>query len=96
MQLIRDRGVSYAQASANLKVHPTQLRNWVKAFGDDSDPDVDERLWQTSGSVRSTGRYARRHDDARTVHRRRSIKRLNGRLPARAHLPSIHNPTTRS
>ena len=35
VRLIRDRGVSYAQASADLKVHPTQLRNWVKAFGDD-------------------------------------------------------------
>ena len=33
VRLIRDRGVSYAQASADLKVHPTQLRNWVKAFG---------------------------------------------------------------
>ena len=32
---IRDRGVSYAQASEDLKVHPTQLRNWVKAFTDD-------------------------------------------------------------
>ena len=35
MRLIRDRGVSYAQASQDLKVHPTQLRNWVKAFADD-------------------------------------------------------------
>ena len=32
VRLIRDRGVSYAQASEDLKVHPTQLRNWVKAF----------------------------------------------------------------
>jgi hypothetical protein len=31
----RDRGVSYAQASQDLNVHPTQLRNWVKAFADD-------------------------------------------------------------
>jgi len=35
VRLIRDRGVSYAQASADLKVHPTQLRNWVRAFADD-------------------------------------------------------------
>ena len=35
VRLIRDLGVSYAQASADLKVHPTQLRNWVKAFADD-------------------------------------------------------------
>ena len=30
-----DRGVSYAQAAQDLKVHPTQLRNWVKALADD-------------------------------------------------------------
>src|SRR5271169_3707343 len=35
VRLIRDRGVSYAQASEELKVHPTQLRNWVRAFADD-------------------------------------------------------------
>ena len=35
VRLIRDRGVSYAQASEELKVHPTQLRNWVKVFADD-------------------------------------------------------------
>jgi transposase len=35
VRLIRDRGVSYAQASEDLKVHPTRLRNWVKAFADD-------------------------------------------------------------
>jgi len=35
VRLIRDRGVSYARASEDLKVHPTQLRNWVKAFAED-------------------------------------------------------------
>ena len=35
VRLIRDRGVSYAQASEDLKVHPTQLRSWVKAFAAD-------------------------------------------------------------
>ena len=35
VRLIRDRGVSYAQASQDLKVHPTQLRSWVKALADD-------------------------------------------------------------
>src|SRR6266487_833168 len=35
VRLIRDRGVSYAQASEDLKVHPTQLRSWVKALADD-------------------------------------------------------------
>lgn len=35
VRLIRDRGVSYAQASRHLDVHQTLLRDWVKAFGND-------------------------------------------------------------
>ena len=35
VRLIKERGVSYAQASQDLGVHVSQLRNWVKAFGDD-------------------------------------------------------------
>jgi transposase-like protein len=35
VRLIKERGVSYAQASEDLGVHPTQLRNWVKQFADD-------------------------------------------------------------
>ena len=35
VQLIRQRDVSYAQASKDLGVHPTQLRNWVKQLVDD-------------------------------------------------------------
>jgi transposase len=35
VRLIKDRGVSYVQASRDLSVHPTQLRNWVKKFSDD-------------------------------------------------------------
>jgi len=35
VRLIKDRGVSYVQASQDLKVHPTQLRNCVKAFAED-------------------------------------------------------------
>ena len=34
--MIKQRGVSYAQASQDLGVHPTQLRNWVKQLADDS------------------------------------------------------------
>ena len=30
VRLIRDRGVSVAQASVDLGVHQSQLRNWVK------------------------------------------------------------------
>ena len=35
VRLIRERGVSDARASEDLKVHPTQLRNWVKAYAED-------------------------------------------------------------
>ena len=35
VKLIRERGVAVAQASRDLGVHQTVLRNWVKAFADD-------------------------------------------------------------
>jgi transposase-like protein len=35
VKLIKDRGVSYAQAAEDLGVHPTQLRQWVKKFAND-------------------------------------------------------------
>ena len=35
VRLIKDRGVSYGQASQDLGVHQSRLRDWVKKFGDD-------------------------------------------------------------
>ena len=35
VRLIKERGVSYARASEDLGVHPTQLRDWVKKFAED-------------------------------------------------------------
>jgi transposase len=35
VRLIKDRGVSYVQASEDLGVHISQLRDWVKKFTDD-------------------------------------------------------------
>ena len=35
VRLIRDRGVSYAQASQDLSVHKSQLRNWMKKSAED-------------------------------------------------------------
>jgi hypothetical protein len=35
VRLIKDRGVSYGQASQDLNVHTSQLRDWVKKFSDD-------------------------------------------------------------
>jgi transposase len=35
VRLIRERGVSYTQASQDLGVHQSQLRDWVKKFAED-------------------------------------------------------------
>jgi transposase len=35
VRLIKDRGVAYVQASEDLGVHTSQLRDWVKKFADD-------------------------------------------------------------
>src|SRR3954453_2373459 len=35
VRVIKERGVSYTQASADLGGHQSQLRGWVKSFGDD-------------------------------------------------------------
>ena len=35
VRLIKERGVSYAQASVDLSVHQSQLRSWVKALAGD-------------------------------------------------------------
>ena len=35
VRLIKDRGVSYVQASQDLGVHTSQLRDWVKRLADD-------------------------------------------------------------
>src|SRR3954465_12136341 len=35
VRLMKDRGVSYVQASQDLSVHVSQLRDWVKKLADD-------------------------------------------------------------
>jgi transposase len=35
VKLIKERGVGFRQASQDLGVHESVLRNWVKAFADD-------------------------------------------------------------
>jgi transposase len=37
VKLIKERGVSYAQASTDLGVAHSVLRNWVKAFAEDQE-----------------------------------------------------------
>jgi transposase len=36
VRLIKGRGVSYVQASQDLGVHVSQLRDWVKKFAEDA------------------------------------------------------------
>ena len=71
VRLIRDRGVSHAHASEDLKVHPTQLDTWVKAFGGRSavrvpQPQSDEaraaedRASQAGSNQAEAGRDIRR------------------------------------
>ena len=53
VRLIKERGVSYVQASQDLGVHVSQLRDWVKKFADDP-----EHAFPGHGhtSVRKSGR----------------------------------------
>ena len=37
VKLIKERGVSYAQALTDLRVAQSVLRNWVKAFAEDAE-----------------------------------------------------------
>jgi len=43
VRLIKDRGVSYVQASQDLNVHPSQLRDWVKGS-----PTIHSRPFQAT------------------------------------------------
>jgi transposase len=36
VKLVRDRGVSVAQAARDLDLHPNMLRNWVREFSADA------------------------------------------------------------
>ena len=45
VRLIKERGVSYAQASLDLGVHQSQLRSWVKAPAGDPQQG---RAWQSA------------------------------------------------
>jgi transposase-like protein len=59
VRLIRDRGVSYAQASQDLKVHPTKLRNWVKGFSGRSAACVPWPRSDEAGTARDRAAQAR-------------------------------------
>ena len=50
VRLIKERGVSYAQASPDLSVHQSQLRSWVKALADDP-----QHAFPGQGQARAAG-----------------------------------------
>ena len=51
VRLIKDRGVSYVQASQDLGVHVSQLRDWVKKFGSG-------KCWRRWPDARGAMRFA--------------------------------------
>ena len=62
VRLIKERGVSYAQAAEELGVHPTQLRNWVKQLVDDRQHAFPGQGQMSLSSWRSRSSSARSPD----------------------------------
>jgi transposase len=59
VRLIKERGVSYAQASQDLSVHQSQLRSWVKALADDPQQRFPAKANRSRSSWRSRSSSAR-------------------------------------
>src|ERR1035438_6031384 len=70
VRLIKERGVSYAQASEDLGVHPTQLRNWVKQLADDP-----QHAFPGQGQMKP--------EQLEIAQLKREVLRLKGLKPAR-------------
>ena len=79
VKLVKDRGVSYARAAEDLGVHPTQLRNWVKALADDP-----EHSFAGQGQMKpEQSEIARlKREVAKLKAERDILKNCPGRLPA--------------
>jgi hypothetical protein len=69
VRLIKERGVSYAQASEDLGVHPTQLRNWVKQLADLCRPRWQQpsAAWSGLGSRRNPSDTPHEQEDVMWV-----------------------------
>jgi transposase-like protein len=79
VRLIEQHGVSYAQASKDLGVHPTQLRNWVKQLADDPFPGAQlKRGCQTEGRTRHSKKLSRAVARLRAVETAMLSSRLGG------------------
>ena len=79
VRLIRDRGVSYVQASEDLGVHTSQLRDWVKKFADDP-----QHAFPGNGQMKPEQiEIARLTQTPRSAHPRASSGRSGKRVPNR-------------
>ncbi len=61
VRLIKQRGVSYVQASQDLGVHVSQLRDWVKKFADDPEHAFPGHGKDEAGAARDRASQARGH-----------------------------------
>jgi transposase-like protein len=78
VRLIRERGVSYTQASADLGVHQSQLRGWVKSFGDDPQHAFPGQGQMKPEPARDRAVQARGHQaQSRTRHPKKSRSGFN-------------------
>ena len=64
VRLIKDRGVSYVQASQDLGVHPSQLRDWVKKFADETKRELMYSTTSSASTIRNAGCVYRKLDSA--------------------------------
>ena len=73
VRLIKDRGVSYAQASQDLGVHQSQLRDWVKKLGGRSAACLPRPGADEAGAAGDRAAQARGHQaQGRTRHPKKS------------------------
>src|SRR4029078_12560597 len=73
VRLIKDRGVSYVQASQDLGVHTSQLRDWVKKLADDPQHAFPGQGADEARAARDRAAEARGHQaQGRTRHPKKS------------------------
>ena len=67
VRLVRERGVSVAQASRDIEVHENVLRKWVKEFGVDPKQAFPGHGRCSPSSWRSTGSGVRSQSSGRSA-----------------------------
>jgi transposase len=84
VRLIEERGVSHAQGSADLGVHPKQLRSWVKQLADDPQHPFPGHVQMKPEQLEIA---QLKREVAKLKAERDILKNFHGPLPACAHLP---------